>query len=45
MNQPMLTQELLAQLQGAPMQQLSRQLGTDPAQTGGAGGYSPAARC
>ncbi|HET6397537.1 MAG TPA: DUF937 domain-containing protein [Pseudoxanthomonas sp.] len=36
MNQPMLTQELLAQLQGAPMQQLSRQLGTDPAQTGGA---------
>ncbi|WP_372014967.1 DUF937 domain-containing protein [Pseudoxanthomonas sp. 10H] len=36
MNQPLLTQELLAQLQGAPLQQLSRQLGTDPAQTGNA---------
>ena len=36
MNQPLLTQELLSQLQGAPLQQLSRQLGTDPAQTGNA---------
>jgi hypothetical protein len=36
MNQPLLTQELLAQLQGAPLQQMSRQLGTDPAQTGNA---------
>ena len=36
MNQPLLTQELFAQLQGAPLQQLSRQLGTDPAQTGDA---------
>ena len=33
MNQPLLTEELLAQLQGAPLQQLSRQLGTDPGQT------------
>ena len=36
MNQPLLTEELLAQLQGAPLQQLSRQLGTDPDQTGNA---------
>lgn len=36
MNQPLLTEELLAQLQGAPLQQLSRQLGTDPNQTGNA---------
>lgn len=36
MNQPLLTQELLGQLQGAPLQQLSRQLGTDQAQTGNA---------
>lgn len=36
MNQPLLTQDLLAQLQGAPLQQLSRQLGTDQAQTGNA---------
>jgi hypothetical protein len=36
MNQPLLTQELLAQLQGAPLQQMSRQLGTDQAQTGNA---------
>ena len=36
MNQPLLTQELLSQLQGAPLQQLSRQLGTDPDQTGNA---------
>lgn len=36
MNQPLLTEELLAQLQGAPVQQLSRQLGTDPDQTGNA---------
>jgi len=36
MNQPQLTQELLAQLQGAPLQQLSRQLGTDQTQTGNA---------
>jgi len=34
MNAPSLTQELLAQLQGAPLQQLSRQLGADPARTG-----------
>lgn len=33
MNQPLLTQELFSQLQGAPLQQLSSQLGTDPAQT------------
>lgn len=36
MNQPLLTQELFSQLQGAPLQQLSRQLGTDTAQTGNA---------
>ena len=36
MNQPLLTEGLLAQLQGAPLQQLSRQLGTDPDQTGNA---------
>jgi hypothetical protein len=36
MNQPLLTQDLFAQLQGAPLQELSRQLGTDPAQTGDA---------
>ncbi|GAB3507345.1 DUF937 domain-containing protein [Pseudoxanthomonas daejeonensis] len=34
--QPLLTQDLFAQLQGAPIQQISRQLGTDPAQTGNA---------
>ncbi|MCR6685223.1 DUF937 domain-containing protein [Pseudoxanthomonas sp.] len=33
MNQPLLTQELFSQLQGAPLQQLSSQLGTDPGQT------------
>jgi hypothetical protein len=33
MNASSLTQELFAQLQGAPLQQLSRQLGTDQAQT------------
>ena len=32
MNQPLLTQELLSQLQGAPIQQLSGQLGVDPGQ-------------
>ena len=36
MNQPLLTQELFSQLQGAPLQQLSRQLGTDTTQTGNA---------
>jgi len=35
-NQPLLTQQLLTQLQGAPLQQMSRQLGTDPSQTGNA---------
>ena len=34
MNQPLLTQELLSQLQGAPIQQLSGQLGLDPQQAG-----------
>lgn len=38
MNTSSLTQELLSQLQGAPLQQLSRQLGTDPGQTAGAVG-------
>ena len=33
MNQPQLTQELFSRLQGAPLQQLSAQLGTDPSQT------------
>jgi len=32
MNQPLLTQELLSQLQGAPIRQLSGQLGIDPGQ-------------
>ena len=31
-----LTDDLLSQLQGAPLQQISRQLGLDPAQTGSA---------
>ncbi|MGD9774998.1 DUF937 domain-containing protein [Diaphorobacter sp.] len=30
---PLLTQELLQQLQGQPLQQIAQQLGTDPAQT------------
>ena len=34
--QPLLTQELFAQLQGAPIQQIARQLGTDPAQANNA---------
>ncbi|WP_028916198.1 DUF937 domain-containing protein [Pseudoxanthomonas sp. J35] len=34
--QPLLTQELFAQLQGAPIQQIARQLGTDPAQASNA---------
>lgn len=38
MNDTSLTQSLLSQLQGAPLQQLSRQLGTDPAQTSSAVG-------
>lgn len=32
MNQPLLTQELLSQMQGAPIRQLSGQLGIDPGQ-------------
>ena len=36
MNQPLLTQELFSQLQGAPLQQLARQLGTDTGQAGNA---------
>ena len=34
MNQPLLTQELLSQLQGAPIQKLSGQLGLAPDQAG-----------
>ena len=34
--QPLLTHELFAQLQGAPIQQIARQLGTDPAQASNA---------
>lgn len=38
MNQPSLTQEILSQLQGAPLQQLAQQVGLDPARVGGAVG-------